>query len=266
MTVICRLSVPGSARQCSGKAASSRSPSSSGGSGRRGGDAASWDAAARGPLTPGQRAAPQPARPSPRVRSRPLRPRAVGPASLGPWGFASCRAMGTLHTSRPLPRSAPRRGAQLSAPRSLPGISGHGPGAGGRGRRAARLAGSCCRARGGLSRAAASRVQGPGPHGAAAGAGRGCHGACRRAPARPGQRRWDGRRLGPPTPGGLPQTEGARQRAAGPGGRGARSGPHPPAAGCCLSTQLSLLARVRAPASAPAPGPRVLLQLRAAPH
>lgn len=169
--------LPGSARQCSGRAASSRSPSSSSGGGSGG---ASWDPAARGPLTPGQRAAPPPARPSPHARIRPLRARTSGPSSLGPWGFASCRAMGTLHSSRPLPRSAPLRGAQPSAPRSSPGISGHGPGAGGRGCRAARLAGSCCRARSELRGAAASLAQGPGPHGAAAGAGRGSHGARRR--------------------------------------------------------------------------------------
>lgn len=206
--------LPWSARQCSGRAASSRSPSSRGG--------ASWDAAHE-PLTPGKRAALPAARLSPRARSRPLRPSAAGPPSLGPWGFASCRAMGTLHTSRPLPRSAPLRGAQPLAPRSSPGISG--PGAGGRGRREARLAGSCCFARSGLRGAAASPVQRPGPHGAAAGAGRGSHSACLRAPARPGQRGWNGRRPEPPPPGGLPQTEWVRLRAAGAGGCWARSGP-----------------------------------------
>lgn len=126
--------LPGSARQCSGRAASSRSPSSSGG--------ASWDEA-REPLTPGKRAALPAARLSPCARSRPLRPRAAGPPSLGPWGFASCRAIGTLHTSRPLPRSAPLWGAQPLAPRPSPGISR--PGAGGRGRREAGAPGGATR-------------------------------------------------------------------------------------------------------------------------
>lgn len=221
--------LPVSARQCSERAASSRSPSSSGGGG------ASWDAAARGPragrepLTPGPRAVPPPA--------RPLRPRAAGAASLGPWGFASCRAMGTLYTSRPQPRSAPRRGAQPSAPRSSPGISGHSPGAGGRGRRAARLARSSCRARGGLRGAAASPAQGRGPHGAAAGAGRDAHGACRPAPARPGCE----------------------------GGTGAARGPHPGAGSCGLRGRggeeraLAAAGRARDP-----PSRRRLLPLRAA--
>lgn len=75
-------------------------------------------------------------------------------------------------------------------------------------RRAARLAGSCCRARAGLRGAGASPPQGPGPHGAAAGAGRGSHGACRRAPAYPGQRGWDGRRPEPPRLGRFSRTEG----------------------------------------------------------
>lgn len=128
VTVICRLSVPGWARQGSGRAASSRSPSSNGG--------ASGDAAVRGPrarpepLTPGRHAAPAPTAPSPRAPGRPLRFLAAGPAPLGPWGFACCRAMGTLHASKPPPRSAPRPGAQRPVPRSSPGISGHGPGAG----------------------------------------------------------------------------------------------------------------------------------------
>lgn len=120
--------LPGWARQGSGRAASSRSPSSNGG--------ASGDAAVRGPrarpepLTPGRHAAPAPTAPSPRAPGRPLRFLAAGPAPLGPWGFACCRAMGTLHASKPPPRSAPRPGAQRPVPRSSPGISGHGPGAG----------------------------------------------------------------------------------------------------------------------------------------
>lgn len=115
--------LPESARQCPERAASSKSPSSSGRS-----SSTSSDPRAPELLTPWQRAAIPPAPQSPGSRGS----RAAGPASLGPWGFASCRAIGTVHTSRPLPRSTPRRGAQPSAHRSSPGISGHGPGVGGR--------------------------------------------------------------------------------------------------------------------------------------
>lgn len=202
--------LPCSARQCSGRAASSRSPSSSGG----GGGGASWDAAARRPGAGPERLTPLPARPGPRAPGQPLRPCAASPASPRPWGFASCGAMGTLHTSRPLPRSAPRRGAQLSAPRSSPGISGHGAGAGGRGRRATRLARSSCRARGELRGSLRERQPHP------------CRGRGRMEPRRlrPGvptlpaaarrrarAARVDGRRPGS-HPGPAPATEGARLR------------------------------------------------------
>lgn len=130
--------LPESARQCPGRAASSKSPSSSGG--RSGG--ASWDRRAPELLTPWKRAAIPPAPQSPRSRGRSLGFHAAGPALLGPWGFASCGAIGTVHTSRPLPRFTRRRGAQPSAHRSSPGISGHGPGV--RGKREARAARSSC--------------------------------------------------------------------------------------------------------------------------
>lgn len=127
MTCVCRLSAPESARQFPERAASSKSPSSSGRSG-------STSSEPRAPelFTPWQRAAIPPAPQSPGSRGRSLGSRAAGPALLGPWGFASCRAIGTVHTSRPLPLSTPRPGAQPSAHRSSPGISGHGPGVGGR--------------------------------------------------------------------------------------------------------------------------------------
>lgn len=259
--------LPGSARQCLGRAASSRSPSSSGLSGGSGGT--SWDAAAGGHLTPGQRAAPQPARRSPPARSGPLRPRAAGPVSLGPWGFASCRAMSTLHTSRPLPRSAPRRGAQLSAPRSSPGISSHGPSAG---------------RRDSLVRAAA-----PGPGSEEPG----LHRRRGRGRMEPRRERAEvptvpvaARRRARGSEGGMGAARSPHAWAGSRGQRGeaaSRGGPRSQGAlgtlsayvGCCLSAQLSLArARTRtpAPAWAPArfpalvPGPRVLLQLRAAPH
>lgn len=119
--------LPESARQCPERAASSKSPNSSGRS-----SSTSSDPRAPELLTPWQRAAIPPTPQSPRSRGRCLGSRAAGPALLGPWGFASCRAIGTVHTSRPLPRSTPSRGAQPSAHRSSRGISGHGPGVGGR--------------------------------------------------------------------------------------------------------------------------------------
>lgn len=187
--------LPGSARQCPGRAASSRSPSSSGGASR--GAAVRGPRARPEPLTPGQHATPAPTAPSPRAPGRPLRSLAAGPAALGPWGFASCRAMGTLHTSRPPPpRSAPRPGAQPSVPRCSPGISGHGPGAGGRERRAAPLARSSCRAGAGSGRRLHPR-RGRGrmePRGERAGV------PTVRSP-RAGQGGWDGRRPGGPFPG-----------------------------------------------------------------
>lgn len=258
--------LPGSARQRPGRAASSRSPSSSGGG--NGGGGASWDAAARGsragpePFTPGQHAAPPLAPPSRRVPGRPPRPCAASPASRGPWGFASCRAMGTLHTSRPLPRSAPRRGAQAAAPRSSPGISGHGPGAGGRG--AARPARSSCRA------AAGSGSRGFTRAGAGAARSRGASGpgfprCWRRAP---GAARVGRAPPGAPSAEPLLQTEGARLRGAEAGGLGAHSGPSllPPAPASAPRSPRRWLAWARVPAPGPAHGPRVLLQLKAAPH
>lgn len=264
------MSVPGLARQCSGRAASSRSPSSSGSS--RGGGA-SWDTVAPGSragpelFTPGQHAAPRPAPPSQRAPGRRPCPRAASAASLGPWGFASCRAMGTLHASRPMPRSAQRRGAQPLVPRSSPGISGHGPGAGGRGRREARLARSSCRSGAGsgsrgFTRAAARAAWSRG------GRWPGFPRCGRRAPARPGEATVGRAPPEAPSPGLLLQTEGARLRGAGAGDRGARLGPSlpPPAPASPPALLVHWLGRARVPGPGPAPGPRVLLQLRAAPH
>lgn len=164
--------LPESARQCPGRAASSKSPSSSG---RRGG--ASWDRRAPELLTPWKRVEIPPAPQSTRSRGRSLGSRAAGPASLGPWGFACCGAIGTVHTSRPLLRSTPRRGAQPSAHHSSPGISGHGPGA--RGKREARAARSSCL---GPGRARQSR----GFKRAGTAAAWGSHGAARVGRAAPG--------------------------------------------------------------------------------
>lgn len=235
----------GLARQCPGRAASSRSPSSSGSSR---GSGASWDAAAPGsrtgpePFTPGQHAAPPPTPPSQRAPGRPLRPRAASPASLRPWGFASCRAMRTLHTSRPMPRSAQRRGAQPSVPRSSPGISGHGPGARGRGRRAARLARSSCRAGAGsgsrgFTRSAARVAWSRG--GSWPGFPRCCH--C--TPARPWEAMVGWAPPEAPSPGLLLQTEGARLQGAGDGDRPLGAlGSLPPTTSSGLSAQLSSFA------------------------
>lgn len=164
--------LPESARQCPGRAASSKSPSSSG---RRGG--ASWDRRAPELLTPWKRVEIPPALQSTRSRGRSLGSRAAGPASLGPWGFASCGAIGTVHTSRPLLRSTPRRGAQPSAHHSSRGISGHGPGAGGK--REARAARSSC-----LGPGRARRSRGFTRAGTAAAWG--SHGAARVGRAAPG--------------------------------------------------------------------------------
>lgn len=240
--------LPGLARQCPGRAASSRSPSSSGSS--RGGGA-SWDAAAPGsrggpePFTPGQHAVPPPTPPSQRAPGRPLRPRAASPASLRPWGFASCRAMGTLHTSKPMPRSAQRRGTQPSVPRSSPGISGHGPGARGRGRRAARLARSSCRAGAGsgsrgFTRSAARVAWSRG--GSWPGFPRCCH--C--TPARPWEATVGWAPPEAPSPELLLQTEGARLQGAGDGDRWGHLGPSlPPPAPASPPSSPRSLARAR---------------------
>lgn len=154
VTWICRLSVPESARQLPGRAASSStSPSSSGRSA-----SASSDPRAPELLTPRQRAAIPSAPQRPGSRGRSLGSRAAGPAPPGPWGFSSCGAMGSVHTSRPLSRSTRRRGVQPSAHRSSPAISGHGPGGAAR---SSCLGGS----EAGSAGAAASVTQGPGPHG-----------------------------------------------------------------------------------------------------
>lgn len=230
--------LPESARQCPGRAASSKSPSSSGG--RSGG--ASWDRRAPELLTPWKRAAIPPAPQSPRSRGRSLGFHAAGPALLGPWGFASCGAIGTVHTSRPLPRFTRRRGAQPSAHRSSPGISGHGPGV--RGKREARAARSSCLARSGTG-SAEPRLHARGD---------------RRRMGFPTVRRgWDGRRPGP-FPGAGCCTPSARLRDAETCGPGSCS--LPPAA---APTPGSLSPLVRSIAGLRL-RPRVLLQLRAAPH
>lgn len=78
--------------------------------------------------------------------------------------------------------------------------------------------------------AAASPAQGPGPHGAAARAGRDSHGA---GAARPGRRGWDGRRPGPPP----------RSRSCRPRGRG------------CEEPRLAASGRTRDPPSYRRPRP-----------
>lgn len=164
--------LPESARQCPERAASSKSPSSSGRSGSTSSDPRVLEL-----LTPWQRGAILPARQSPCSRGRSLGSRAAGPASLGPWGFASCRAIRTVHTSRPLPSSTRRRGAQPSAHRSSPGISGHGPGVGGRQEMRAARSSCLCRSEAGSTE---PRLQARGYRG------------CMRVPTV--RRGWDGRR------------------------------------------------------------------------
>lgn len=223
--------------------------------GRRGPETRRRPGAPHAPAGPARPARPEPA-PAP-LRRQPSFPRALGLRLLPSHGDAShIQAAASLRTAP----GSPAFGA--------PVLTGHlWPR---RGRRRAGAPGDATRSLvlpspGRTPGAAASPVQGPGPHGAAAAAARSSHAACRGAPARPGS---EGGRAPPgPPPRARSCNRGREAPGARAGGRGVPSGPSLPLPAAASPPRSPRpLAGARGPAAAPAPGPRALLQLRAAPH